>query len=60
LAKTIKERRNPLAEPGNRFLAIICWTFLGVAIISVVANDPSREGLRRLGTSVSTSCSRPS
>ena len=52
LAKTIQERRNPLAEPGNRFLAVICWVFLLVAIISVLASDPSPEGFRRLGTSI--------
>ena len=52
LAKTIKERRNPIAEPGNRFLAVICWTFLLVAILTVVANDPSQEGFRRLSTNI--------
>ena len=52
LVKIIRERRNPLAEPGNRFLAVICWGFLLVAIISVLAAGASTEGFRRLGTSI--------
>ena len=52
IVKTIKERRNPLADLGNRFLTVICWAFLLVAIISVMTSEPSIVGFQRLGTSI--------
>ena len=52
VAHAIKNRTHPLAEPSTRFMSLICWAFLLVAILTVVAAEPSAEGFRRLGTSV--------